>query len=130
LNGARAFFFAGLLVDMFILHLIAHLLGEAALALTILDSSGNRLSAAAFLHCWRRNALIVACILPFNHTQSALPTSRTIESRNQNLSMALVNQTLPFRTRRLGEYQQSCHRVGGGKRKDKSPRRSWPRALE
>jgi hypothetical protein len=41
---------------------------------------------------------------------------RTIESCNQNLSMALVNQTLPFRTRRLGEYQQSRHRGGSGKR--------------
>jgi hypothetical protein len=35
--------------------------------------------------------------------------------------MALVNQTLPFRTRRLGEYQQSRHRGGVAKRKGKSP---------
>ena len=36
-----------------------------------------------------REALIAACILPFNHTHSVLPTLRTIESCNQNLSMAL-----------------------------------------
>src|SRR5262249_13484362 len=68
-----------------------------------------------------RDALIAACILPFNHTHSVLPTPRTIESCNQNLSMALVNKTLPFRTRRLGEYQQSRHRGGAGKRKRQKP---------
>ena len=55
-----------------------------------------------------REALIAACILPFNHTHSVLPTLRTIESCNQNLSMALVNQTFPFRTSRLGEYQHDA----------------------
>jgi hypothetical protein len=35
-----------------------------------------------------RDALIVACILPFNHTHSVLSTSRTIESCDQNLSIA------------------------------------------
>ena len=33
-----------------------------------------------------------------------------------------VNQTLPYRTRRLGEYQQSRHHGGVVKRKGKSPR--------
>jgi hypothetical protein len=42
------------------------------------------------------------------HTHSVLPTLRTIESCNQNLSMALVNQTFPFRTSRLGEYQHDA----------------------
>src|SRR6516225_1100090 len=68
-----------------------------------------------------RDALIAARILPFNHTHSVQPTLRTIESCNQKLSMVLLNQTLPFRTRRLGEYQQSRHRGGAGKRKGKSP---------
>jgi hypothetical protein len=63
-----------------------------------------------------RDALIAARILPFNHTHSVLPTWRMIESCDQNLSMALVNQTLPYRTQRLSEYQQSRHRGGAGKR--------------
>jgi hypothetical protein len=33
--------------------------------------------------------------------------------------MVLVNQILPFCTRRLGEYQQCRHRGGAGKRKTK-----------
>src|SRR5262245_52390905 len=68
-----------------------------------------------------REALIAACILPFKYTRSVLSTSRTIESCNQTLSMAPVNQILPYRTWRLGEYQQSRHRGRVGKRKGKSP---------
>jgi hypothetical protein len=75
-----------------------------------------------------RDALIAACILPFNYTHSVLPRSTTIESCNQTLSMALVNQTLPFRTWRLGGYQPCRPRGGAGKRKDKSPRGSRRRA--
>ena len=52
------------------------------------------------LSCTARDALIAACILPFNHTHSVLPTLRRIESCNQNMSIALVNQSLPYRTRR------------------------------
>src|SRR6516162_6015981 len=75
-----------------------------------------------------RDALIAACILPFIHTHPVLPTWRTIESCNQNLSMAPVNQTLPFRTRRLGEYQQSRHRGVQENVKAKAPTFAAPSA--
>ena len=78
------------------------------MALAATDRSRrHQLSIVSFIWIIERHAGKRACGHA-GHAHSVLPTLRTIESCNQNLSMALVNQTFPFRTSRLGEYQRDA----------------------